>query len=90
MWPFSSRKGEPAPRVEPSIALPQNATVVSTGDRQSDPYVIHTVRPVWHDGRRDEPKLLASCYHNGLRLAAGLRLARVAFPNISTGIYGYS
>ena len=63
---------------------------MSTGDRQSATYVIHTVGPVWRDGHRDEPKLLASCYHNGLRLAAELRLAKMAFLNISTGIYGYS
>ena len=45
--------------------------------------------PVWHGGYRGEPELLASCYRNSLRLAAELRLASVAFPGISMGVYGY-
>ncbi|GAB2719558.1 hypothetical protein GCM10011495_35060 [Hymenobacter frigidus] len=45
--------------------------------------------PVWNDGHKGEPELLAHCYRNSLRLAAEHELASVAFPGISTGIYGY-
>jgi len=69
--------------------LPTGQAVVSTGGRLPAAHVIHTVGPVWHGGHRGEPELLASCYRNSLRLAAELRLASVAFPGISTGIYGY-
>lgn len=51
--------------------------------------VIHTVGPVWHGGTAGEPQFLASCYAESLRLAAAHGLRAVAFPGISTGVYGY-
>lgn len=52
-------------------------------------YVIHTVGPVYRDGRSGEPELLQSCYRNSLNLAWDNQLLQVAFPNISTGVYAY-
>jgi O-acetyl-ADP-ribose deacetylase (regulator of RNase III) len=52
-------------------------------------YVIHTVGPVWHGGDRNEKNLLASCYRNSLQLAVDHKLRSLAFPSISTGVYGF-
>jgi O-acetyl-ADP-ribose deacetylase (regulator of RNase III) len=52
-------------------------------------YVIHTVGPVWRGGAAGEPDLLAACYRSSLQLAAKKGLATVAFPSVSTGLYGY-
>jgi O-acetyl-ADP-ribose deacetylase (regulator of RNase III) len=52
-------------------------------------HVIHTVGPVWKGGGAGERELLAACYENALRLAAELGCHSVAFPAISTGVYGY-
>jgi O-acetyl-ADP-ribose deacetylase (regulator of RNase III) len=52
-------------------------------------FVIHTVGPVWHGGTQNEAKLLASCYRESLSLAASQQLTSIAFPCISTGIFGY-
>jgi O-acetyl-ADP-ribose deacetylase (regulator of RNase III) len=62
---------------------------ITGGYRLPARHVIHTVGPVWHGGRKGEPELLASCYLRSLELALGHGCSSVAFPAISTGIYGY-
>ncbi len=62
---------------------------ITAGYRLPAKQVIHTVGPVWHGGGRGEPALLASCYRSALRLAVGRGIRSIAFPCISTGVYGY-
>jgi len=61
----------------------------TTAGRLPARFVVHTVGPVWHGGERGEPALLASCHRRSLEVAAGLGCRVVAFPAISTGVYGY-
>jgi len=69
--------------------LPTGEAVMTTGGKLRAMSVIHTVGPVWRDGRHGEPELLAEAYRNCLDLAASKGLKSVAFPSISTGAYGY-
>jgi O-acetyl-ADP-ribose deacetylase (regulator of RNase III) len=62
---------------------------LTNGYRLRARYVIHTVGPVWHGGARGEPALLASCYRRSIEIAAASGIATLAFPGISTGVYGY-
>lgn len=62
---------------------------ITLGYRLPAKHVIHTVGPVWQGGKSGEPDLLASCYRSSLRLAAERALTSIAFPCISTGIFGY-
>lgn len=68
---------------------PTGEARITPGYRLPARYVIHAVGPVWHGGASGEPQQLASAYRSVLQLAAEYRLRSVAFPAISTGIYGY-
>ena len=68
---------------------PTGEARLTKGYRLPARYVIHTVGPVWRGGGAGEPELLANCYRNSLALAEAKGLASIAFPAISTGVYGY-
>lgn len=63
--------------------------VITTAGNLPAKFVIHTVGPVWQGGSRGEAGLLGNCYTNSLSLAVSHKLKSIAFPNISTGVYGY-
>jgi len=62
---------------------------LTRGYRLPAKFIIHTVGPVWHGGNDGEPELLASCYRRSMDIAAAKCVTTLAFPSISTGIYGY-
>lgn len=68
---------------------PTGEAVVTTAGELPARWVIHTVGPVWQDGQQGEPGLLKRCYRHSLERAVEVGAASVAFPNISTGVYGY-
>jgi len=69
--------------------LPPGEAVQTTGGNLPAVFVIHTVGPIWRDGMQGESGILANAYRNSLRLADRMGLHSVAFPAISTGVYGY-
>ena len=68
---------------------PTGEARVTTGGNLKARYVIHTVGPVYQDGSHREPELLSSCYRESLKLASAQGIKSLAFPSISTGVYGY-
>ena len=62
---------------------------ITQGYNLPSKFVIHTVGPVWHGGKSGEPEKLASCYRRSLEVANENGIKTIAFPNISTGVYGY-
>jgi O-acetyl-ADP-ribose deacetylase len=69
--------------------LPTGEAVITTGGKLPAKHVIHTVGPIYGRHGGDEARLLANCYENSIALAAAHRLETIAFPAISTGVYGY-
>jgi len=63
--------------------------VITTGGNLSARFVIHTVGPVWRGGNNNEAQLLENAYMNSLKLALENEVETIAFPNISTGVYGF-
>lgn len=62
---------------------------LTSGHRLPARYIIHTVGPVWHGGSHQEPQVLGSCYRSVLEIATARDIRTIAFPSISTGVYGY-
>ena len=77
------------PEVRPGIRCPTGEARITSGFKLPVKFVIHTVGPVYRDGFHGEPEKLAACYRNSLALAAENGCKSIAFPCISTGIYGY-
>jgi O-acetyl-ADP-ribose deacetylase len=69
--------------------LPTGQAVITTAGKMAAKHVIHTVGPVYGRGGKDKAELLAACYRNSSQLAADNKLKTIAFPAISTGVYGY-
>jgi len=69
--------------------LPAGQAVITTGGRLAARHVIHTVGPIYGQHHGEEARLLTACYENSIALAASHGLATIAFPAISTGVYGY-
>ena len=77
------------PEVRPGVRCPTGEARITLGFKLPAKFVIHTVGPVYRDGQHGEPEKLAACYRNSLALAAENGCKSIAFPCISTGIYGY-
>ena len=69
--------------------LPTGEAVITSGGNLKARHVIHTVGPVWRGGMHDEDRLLGNAYRNSLTLAVEHKIASIAFPSISTGVYGF-
>ena len=77
------------PEVRPGVRCPTGEAHITLGFKLPAKFVFHTVGPVYRDGQHGEPEMLAACYRNSLALAAENGCKSIAFPCISTGIYGY-
>lgn len=77
------------PELRPGVRCPTGEARITGGHNLPAKHVIHTVGPVWHGRSHGEDEALASCYRNSLALAAQHGLKTVAFPAISTGVYGF-
>jgi O-acetyl-ADP-ribose deacetylase len=77
------------PEVRPGVRCPTGEARLTPGFDLPARFVVHTVGPVWRGGHQGEPELLASCYRQSLSLAAAAGASSIAFPAISTGVFGY-
>ena len=77
------------PEARPGVRCPTGEARITPGFRLPAKFVIHTVGPVYRDGQHGEPEKLAACYRNSLALAEENGCKSIAFPCISTGVYGY-
>ena len=77
------------PEVRPGVRCPTGEARITLGFNLPAKFVIHTVGPIYRDGQHGEPEKLAACYRNALALAAENGCKSIAFPCISTGVYGY-
>ncbi len=77
------------PEVRPGVRCPTGEARITPGFRLPAKFVIHAVGPIYRDGLHGEPEKLAACYRNSLALAAENDCLSIAFPCISTGVYGY-
>lgn len=68
---------------------PTGQAVITTGGDLKARHVIHTVGPIYRDGHQGEPELLASAYRESLKIASARGIKSLAFPSLSTGVYGY-
>jgi len=87
--PEIKKECEEIRRTQYPDGLPTGQAVLTTAGKMAAKYVIHTVGPVYGRGGKDKAELLAACYRNSLKLAADNKLKTIAFPAISTGVYGY-
>ncbi|MCS7032792.1 MAG: O-acetyl-ADP-ribose deacetylase [Phycisphaerae bacterium] len=77
------------PEISPGVRCPTGEARITAGHNLPARWVVHTVGPVWFGGERGEPELLRKCYVNSIRLAGAHGARSIAFPAISTGVYGY-
>lgn len=80
---------EKVPEVRPGVRCQTGEARITSGGNLKAKWVIHTVGPVYRDGKHGEPEKLAACYRNSLQLAVDNGIRSIAFPSISTGVYGY-